>query len=405
MNVAESPDKSFDKKQAVRIVDTTLRDGLQAPGIVFTDSVKIEIAERLAGAGIEEIEAGIPAMGAAAQTFIKDLVRRDLAADITAWCRAKKEDIEAAASCGVDGVHISMPASPVHMSALNWSYAQLFRCMDELLPFAHESFRFVSVGFQDVARISEPFLIKLVDQAYSYCVHRVRLADSVGLWMPDQVRTTLMTLNRLFPGICLGVHMHNDLGMGTANAYVAARAGALHIDATVLGIGERAGNTALEQIALALHLSNDFHLPIRMNELYSLCTLVASRLGRPIPVDQPVAGAHAFRHETGIHVHAQLQNRSAYEAYNPRLIGRCPELDVVIGAQSGSSAVRSVLENFGIRVSRQKASQMLPSIRRRAENLQRSLKAEEVVEIYRTTALDLQANAGEYSYSSRAECM
>jgi homocitrate synthase NifV len=376
----------MEKQMRVRLVDTTLRDGEQAPGVSFSHQDKMEIAELLSVSGIDEIEAGIPAMGEDEQKMIRDLLKKNLDCDVSVWCRATRNDLDLAEACGVEHVHISFPASPVHLNVLGWSYARLFKTMETLIPHATSRFRFVSVGIQDAARVPPVMLHKIASMAFTLCVKRLRLADSVGLWMPETVKYAVQEIWQMCPGLQIGVHTHNDLGLATANAVAAVLAGAQSVDTTVTGLGERAGNAALEQVVMALQICAGIPHSIKTEHLNTLCRMVAYKAGRAIADDKPVIGSNVFTHETGIHVHAQIRNRQAYEAFSPALVGRGDDVQVVLGKHSGSSSVHHMLNQMGIRVTQKMAEKILSRVRRLAEKKRRNLYPSELLEIYESVS-------------------
>ena len=224
---------------AVWLTDTTLRDGEQAPGVVFTRGQKLALAEALAEAGIPEIEVGTPAMGEDECRTIREAAGLGLPCSLTAWCRAREDDIEAAARCGVEAVHLSLPASPLLCRALEKSMGWVLDRVAALVPFARDQFGFVSVGAQDASRADPGFLTELALAVRDAGGDRLRLADTVGVWNPLQAGDAFVRLGGAVPGLWLAFHGHNDLGMATANSVAALDAGARSVDVTVNGLGER----------------------------------------------------------------------------------------------------------------------------------------------------------------------
>lgn len=365
----------------LHIVDTTLRDGEQMPGVAFSDAEKLDLAHLLAAAGVDEIEAGIPAMGLAECALLRQLADANLPCRLTVWCRCLEADIAAAAQTGITGIHLSIPASDIHLRAMHRTRGWRLDTLRRLLPEARARFAFLSVGAQDASRADAEALVELAKLAADAGVDRFRLADTVGIWTPRQAGETVGLVARAVPELALGVHTHNDLGMATANTVAAVEAGARFADVTVNGIGERTGNAPLADVALAVAVGAVARTGIRPDHLPGLSQRVAACAGVPIPVNAPIVGRNAFRHESGIHVKAQLADRAAYEPFDPALLGRPPE--IAIGKHSGSCALQRVLGDCGILVSNRDATDLLPRVRLAAESRRRCLTRGELVTLYK----------------------
>jgi homocitrate synthase NifV len=368
--------------RTVHLVDTTLRDGEQAPGVVFSPLQRIELARQLAACGVPEIESGIPAMGAAEQAALRELNYCGLRVRLTAWCRATEEDLEAARACGFRSIHISLPSSPILLGALGRDEAWVFQCLEELLPNLGKWADFISVGAQDASRTNTSMLIRIAETVKRLGGARFRLADSVGCWNPLTVSKVVRQIRAAVPGLRLGVHMHNDLGMATANSLVAVQSGATDVDVTVNGLGERAGNAPLEQMVMALRTLPEFDHGLRAEGLYALCCNVARCAGREIPPMQPVIGSDVFRHESGIHVHALLKDRRSYEPFAAATVGRSPDLNVAAGKHSGTASLTYLLKQSGVNLKKEEADKLLTRVRARSEQLGRGLSAEELKMLY-----------------------
>ena len=364
----------------IHLVDTTLRDGEQAPGVVFTPMQRMELARRLAACGLSEIESGTPAMGAAEQAALRELNLAGLPVRLTAWCRATKEDIEAARACGYRSIHISLPVSPILLGAMGRDEEWVFQTLETLLHRDADvgDFDFVSIGAQDASRTNTSMLIRFALKAQELGADRVRLADSVGCWNPEAVGNVVRRVHAAVPEMCLGVHMHNDLGMATANSIAAVQNGATDVDVTVNGLGERAGNAPLEQVVMALRTLPEFDHGIRTEKLYDLCRETARYSGRDIPRNQPVIGDDVFRHESGIHVHALLKDRRSYEPFDASAVGRSNELSVQAGKHSGTASLIHLFAQQGIALNRAEAEELLPLVRARSEKLGRGLSTVEL---------------------------
>jgi homocitrate synthase NifV len=196
---------------------------------------------------------------------------------------------------------------------------------------------------------------------------------------PLAVRAVVEALCAAEPELCIGVHMHNDLGLATANTLVAAQSGAQDLDVTVNGLGERAGNAPLEQVVMALRTLPELDSGVRSQGLYGLCRKVAACSGREIPPMQPVTGSEVFRHESGLHVHALLRDRRSYEPFPAAAVGRPPELNVTAGKHSGTASLIYLLKQSGINASKEEAGELLTLVRARAEQLGRGLSAPELM--------------------------
>ncbi len=325
------------------LIDTTLRDGEQMPGIVFTRDEKVKIAAALAAAGVGEIEAGIPVMGPTEQADIAAILALGLPCRITGWCRAALSDLDAAEAAGLDAVHLSFPVSDQHFQALKKSEAWVFQTLEKVLPEALKRFAYVSVGAQDSARADRERLMAFARRVHELGAHRLRIADTVGLLNPFQTRALFEEIHAAVPDLELAFHAHNDLGMATANSLAAFKGGAAAADVTLAGLGERAGNAALEQVAMAVP-----DAAIRKDQLAPLCELVLAAAGVDTPACAPIIGKNIFSHESGIHVHAVLNHRAAYEPFSAADIGRTDSTRIVLGIHSGEAALRHALHQLGI---------------------------------------------------------
>jgi len=367
----------------VHLIDSTLRDGEQAPGVVFSRADKLEIATAIAAAGIPELEAGTPAIDEEERADLWAIVELRLNCWVTAWCRATALDLDYAASCAVDSVHISFPVSPILFGALGKDEDWLWRSLAELVGRARDRFRYVSVGAQDASRADMTLLDRFVLAARDAGADRVRVADTVGIWNPRQAWRSFRRLRKLAGSrLALEFHGHNDLGMATANTVSAIEGGADAASVTVNGLGERAGNAALEEVAMALGHTLGRDAGVDTSRLSSLCELVANRAGRSIHRAKPIAGADAFRHESGIHTAALLKNPAAYQPFPCEEVGRVRE-DFVLGKHSGSAGVQSLLAASGVSVPAALCPEILSAVRRSARARKGAVSPQELATIAR----------------------
>lgn len=361
-----------------RFCDCTLRDGEQAAGVVFSLEERLEIARALDACGVHQIEAGIPAMGPAERRAVAALVALGLRARLSTWNRARVEDVAQALECGADIIHVSVPVSDLHLARkLGWSRRQAHREAVRAASFALARGVEVTVGFEDASRADPAFVASLARDLASLGVSRVRFADTVGALDPF---STYERVSRLVAcGVAVEFHGHNDFGLATANTLAAIRAGAGWVSTTVTGLGERAGNAALEEVALAARHLLGARIDLDTTGFARLAERVARAAGRPLPVDKPVVGRHAFAHEAGIHVDGVLKDARTYEPFSPAEVGLRRRL--LVGRHSGRGGLRHLLAGRGVHLEEPRISLLLEKVRERAAGLKRSLSPDEVLQL------------------------
>ena len=364
------------------IIDTTLRDGEQAPGVVFSAEEKTHIACLLADSGVNELEIGYPAISSDERNTIRNIAALNLPVRLTSWARAKWQDIEEARICGTEALHISFPVSLLYLQLMEKDYEWVQRQLQELIPKAKKYFNFVSVGAQDATRAEPELLKNFVLDAEACGADRIRIADTVGIATPTSIITLISQLKSV-SFAALEFHAHNDLGMATANAFTALEAGCKAVSVSVTGLGERAGNAALEELAIALKLSGKYDSRIDTRQLSNLCEAVSKASGRVIQNQKAVVGRSAFQHESGIHCAALLKHPLSYQPFLPDQVGRQTE-ELVIGKHSGSASLQHFFSGRGIILSRDEASYLLEKVRQTATEKKRALNPEELDRIYNT---------------------
>lgn len=332
-------------KPKVEIVDTTLRDGEQAPGVAFPLDQKVAIARLLDQAGVYEIEAGTPAINGEETEAIAAILGENLNALVSVWTRAVEADINQVSQLGVRYVFVSVPVSDLQIeSKLRKNRAQVLDFYPKLITSAVQAGLDVRCGFEDASRADRIFLRQISEKCIESGASRVRLADTVGILRPKAASELVQSLSNL--QIPLEIHTHNDFGLAVVNSLEAAVAGARFIDTTVNGIGERAGNAGFEQVVMAAKHLYGLETGINTGTLKELSSVVSEFSGIPISPLAPVVGANAFRHESGIHIDGILKNQKNYEPYSPEEIGSRHEFH--IGKHTGKGAERKLHERSGL---------------------------------------------------------
>ncbi|MEB3229403.1 MAG: homocitrate synthase [Leptolyngbyaceae bacterium] len=365
--------------RSIAIHETTLRDGEQAAGIAFGVEEKVAIAQSLDKAGVDELEVGIPAMGQEEAEAIRQMTQLGLQAKLTGWNRAVISDVQASINCGLSRVHICIPVSDVQINAkFQGRWRAMLEQLRDTLNFATDQGLWISVGGEDSSRADEAFLIDAAQYAQEWGASRFRFCDTVGILDP---LTTYERVQHLVSHLEIPVemHTHNDLGMATANAIAGIQAGATSVNTTVNGLGERAGNAALEEVVIALKRIYGISTHVDTHQLIDLSHLVADLSNSPVPPWKAVVGKNAFAHEAGIHAHGILTDPHTYEAFDPQEVGWHHQL--VLGKHSGQHLLRSVLERYGINLSQTEAQSVLAAVRSWATQVKRSLTDDEVLHL------------------------
>ncbi|MCB1908854.1 MAG: homocitrate synthase [Rhodocyclaceae bacterium] len=366
---------------SVTVNDTTLRDGEQTAGVAFTVDEKIAIARALADAGVQEMEIGIPAMGAFEQEVIRAIVAERLPAATMVWGRLCLEDIGHARACGADLLNLSIPSSDRQIRCkLGKDRGWVLSTIARLLPLARDGGADVCLGCEDASRADPDMLFRIIEQAERAGARRVRIADTLGSLDPFATHR-LIAACRARTDLEIEMHAHDDLGLATANTLAAVLAGATHINTTINGLGERAGNAPLEEAVVALHQLHAIDAGVSFAALAELSRLVADASGRPIAANKSIVGSGVFTHEAGIHVDGLGKNPHNYQALDPALLGR--QHAIVLGKHSGTAAVLRAYRELGIELDAAEAGQLLGEIRSFAMTAKRSPEAHDLDFMYR----------------------
>lgn len=377
----------------LKFVDTTLRDGEQTAGVVFANSEKIMIAEMLSDLGINQLEVGIPTMGGDEKDAIKQIVKKNLKSSIMAWNRAVVSDIEQSIDCGVDAVAISISVSDIHIqNKLKTSREWVIENMVKATEFAKKNGLYVSVNGEDASRADEDFLIEFIEATKQAGADRFRFCDTVGVMDPFTIRNKIERIYNKTK-FDIEMHTHNDFGMATANAIGGVLGGANYVGVTVNGLGERAGNAALEEVLMSLIHVLKCHSNIDTRRFKELSEYVSRASGRELPAWKAIVGSNMFRHESGIHADGALKDPKNYEAFDPSEVGL--ERQIVIGKHSGRAAVVNKFREYDIELDDEVASRVLDVVRSTSVKLKRSLFDKELVFIYKDVMRDMEKDSTE----------
>ncbi|HHW61411.1 MAG TPA: homocitrate synthase [Syntrophomonadaceae bacterium] len=364
----------------VYIVDTTLRDGEQTAGVVFSNDEKIQIAKYLDQIGVDQIEAGIPIMGGFEKECIKDIVNLGLNASIMAWNRAVIADIKESLECGVDAVAISISTSDIHIEhKLQTTREDVIRRMADAVKFAKDHGLYVSVNAEDASRSDMDYLAEFALTAKQAGADRMRFCDTVGILNPLTTFRYIKTLHDAV-GLDIEMHTHNDFGMAGANALAGIYAGANYVGVTVNGLGERAGNACLQEVIMGMKYLMNIGVKYDTTLFREVAQFVADASGRALPVNKPIVGSNIFAHESGIHGDGVLKNPLTYEVFKPEEVGLTRQM--VLGKHSGSASVKAKFREYGIELSNEAAQEILKRIRQMAIDKKRSLFDKELMYIY-----------------------
>ena len=345
----------------IRIFDTTLRDGEQSPGATMTTEEKIQVAEQLVRLNVDIIEAGFPATSPGDLIAVREIARRTRGVAIAGLARANTGDIDAAwegiREADRPVIHVFIATSEIHLKhKLKLNKEEALHQVKRMVAYARNLSPTVEFSAEDATRSEWDYLCRVCEVAIGAGATTINIPDTVGYTLPHEYETLFRYLRERVPGIddvVMSAHCHNDLGMGTANTLAAIKAGARQVEVTVNGLGERAGNTAMEEVVMALRTRPDAfgNISTRINtqEFLPTSQLVSQLTGIPVQPNKAVVGANAFSHEAGIHQDGMLKNRMTYEIMTPQSVG-WTDTKLVLGKHSGRHGLDARLRQLGLKL-------------------------------------------------------
>lgn len=347
----------------VHIFDTTLRDGEQSPGFSMTRDEKVRLARKLDALGVDVIEAGFPVASAGELEAVRAVAATVRTTRVAALARARREDVEAALTAlepaAKPRLHVFLATSDLHLQAkLRMTRREALEAISRWVRHGKERCAEVEFSAEDASRSDIRFLLEAMETAAEAGATILNLPDTVGFSTPEEYGAMFHRVRNHLgraENIVLSAHCHNDLGLAVANSLAAIRAGARQIECTINGIGERAGNASLEEVAVALAVRQNFFgvkTNIRLEEIYSASRTLCEVTGVSVPPNKAVVGANAFAHEAGIHQDGILKNPLTYEIIRPEAVG-VPTRRLVVGKHSGRNALRTRFAELGYTLNEQ----------------------------------------------------
>ncbi len=345
----------------IKILDTTLRDGEQTPGVSLTPKEKFRIATKLDEIGVNYIEAGSAITSQGERDSIKEISNQGFNAEILSFSRPLNIDIDYCLDCNVDAVNLVVPTSDLHISdKLKISKDELLELSNNAVEYCKDHGLTVELSAEDASRSDVDFLKKVYLSAIDHGADRICVCDTVGILTPDSSFELFSRLNDI--QVPVSCHCHNDFGLAVANTLSAVKGGASEIHTTINGIGERAGNTSFEECIVSIdRLFSDFTTDIKINQIYDISKLVARLTGVYIQPNKAIVGENAFAHESGIHSDGIIKNSATYEPMTPELVGRTRKF--VIGKHMGTHGLNSRLKEIGLDVNDDQLKQICDDIK------------------------------------------
>ena len=345
-NIETLKKENMNLADKIYILDTTLRDGEQTPGVALTVDEKIQIARKLNNLGVDKIEVGFPASSKGEIESSKKIASLGFDSTLVGLARSLKSDIDAVIDSDLGYVHSFIGTSPLHRDyKLKMPKEKIIETAVDAVEYAKDHGLTVEFSAEDATRTERDFLFDVFGEVVNAGADFLDVPDTVGVLTPIVTHELISDIKSNF-STPISVHFHNDFGLATANSLTALECGANQVHVTVNGLGERTGNCSLEELVITLKVAYGIDLGLDTTRLYSLSHLVGRFTGVKMPVNKPIVGENAFAHESGIHVHGILNNANTYEPMSPELVGHSRR--IVLGKHTGANALKSKLKEYHI---------------------------------------------------------
>lgn len=385
----------------INIFDTTLRDGEQSAGVNLNLHEKLEIARQLERLGVDIIEAGFPAASKGDFQAVQAIAQTVRNCSVTGLSRSVQSDIDAAWEALKDGaeprLHVFIATSPIHMQyKLRMTPEQVIETAVESVRYAKKYFPIVQWSAEDACRSDLPFLATIVEKVIEAGANVINIPDTVGYITPKQYGDIFSFLKknvRNIEKISLSAHCHDDLGMAVANSLAAIEAGATQIEGTINGIGERAGNAAIEEVAVALYIRKDYYQAetrLNLQEIKRTSSLVSKLTGMIVPPNKAIVGKNAFAHESGIHQDGVLKEKTTYEIISPQLVG-VQSNSMVLGKHSGRHAFRTRIQELGYSLTEEEVNRLFARFKDLADK-KKDITDDDLIALILDEKLDMYKN-------------
>ncbi len=342
----ETVKKTMKLPNSVKILDTTLRDGEQTPGVAITVDEKIRIAKKLDKLGVDTMEVGFPASSPGEMRAAREILKLGLTPKICGLARPLTSDLNAAIDCEVDYIHTFIGTSPLHRKyKLKMSQEEILSKSVDAIEYIKDHGIIAEFSAEDATRTEFEFLKEIYKAVEDAGVDYINVPDTVGVMIPASMSYLISELKKILT-TPISVHCHDDFGLAVANSLSAVEAGAVQIHTTINGLGERAGNASLEEVVMSLTSQYKIKTNINTQLLVDTSEFVSRITGIKMPPNKAIVGENAFAHEAGIHVHGVLQKAETYEPITPEMVGH--KRRIVLGKHTGANAIKSKLEEYGI---------------------------------------------------------